>query len=584
MLYCSIVIALVISFYLVVHVDMENTTIQPDTNTGNNISSFIQPSIVESTGLFNGNQSLQDGIFLLNNLIIKNTVVILQNPMVVISNSFIVNSKVSAKVEMIKALVIENCTFEKSEFIVDSASNLTILKSHFQLENLSKDEEPKYAFNVFNTMFLLISNTIVGDQAKQNNQMRHLVAEHTTLGIKLENVSFAQIERCIFAGIKSEVSNGTAIYLKNANVSLVSCDFSYNLAKYGVIYAINSVTISTVSSSFLSNHAVKFGGVFYMICGGTLTNNDCRFHNNSASEGGSIYCEDDTDVRNSGCSFFKNTGQYGGSILLYNRATCVNTDCSFRGNYASINGGAIFGMKGVHVLNNGTRFLSNAAGWGGALSLIDHVTCINNNCSFHNNSASEDGGVIKGQDNFEITNIGTRFQSNIGKTGGVIYMSNHVTCINTDSIYQDNIAAREAGAIYGRDVVKLINNATQFLSNTGQWGGAMYVNNNVTFKNIDSSYQNNSASKDGGAIFVRDDFELINNGTKFIQNRVGSGGGAICSFDRGNVINTGSIFFKNHASSVGGVMSFWRGIKCTFINCNLTENTGIFKVAIQHQI
>ncbi len=592
--------------------------------------------------------------YTLNNTSIHDKIIRLENSSVFIANTFVTASKIYAVGMVDYSVIIKNCTFQGSEIVIDSATNISIQYSHFIMEDVKKDGEQTHVIRIYNAGFFIMVDTHFGKQPMNDNWHERSISKiqnSTNLGIKIENVSIAKLNNCSFTGIKAVKSYGSVMFLQRTEVLMISCEFHLNIAEYGVIYGKNFVNVTSKNSSFISNFAAKSGAVFYLTNSCFLINDGSLFQNNSANEhAGVVYATHNVTINNKGCLFqynsaengnggviwaernieiinietkyIRNHGKLGGVIYLREQASCVNTNSLFMDNFASLDeslddkkslddlsgGGAIYCRFDVEITNNGAMFINNKAlnypGDGGAIFLRDQANCTNTNSTFKDNSAPDDGGAVFGRYDVEIINIGTRFINNTGSFGGAIFMRDRVSCINTDSIFQYNVASYSGGAIQLRNQASCMNTASSFLDNTGQYGGAIYMRDHVTCINTDSIFQDNSASHTGGVLYGRRDIEVINtncsykdnsafiNGgamygrhievinteTRFINNRAESSGGVFVNFERGKYINTGCAFIENQSGQAGAVLASWRGMNCTFINCNFTQNTGILKM------
>ena len=448
-------------------------------------------------------QSFINEGYTLNNASIHNTVISLENISVFLSNAMVTGCKILANGTMNYSVFFNNCVFDDSEIVIDSASNVTIMYSHFIMYNVKQEEEPNHVVQIYNTGSLLMTDTHFGNQSKHNqkDKINSNIIGYTNRGLKVENVSIAELKNCYFTGINAEKTSGSAIRLQNTEISMISCKLYLNTAENGVIFGINSVNITSINSSYISNHAANSGAVFYLTDSCSLTNDGSVFLNNSAKKhAGVLYATHNVTIDNIRCLFQYNTAETG-------------------------NAGAIYGQYKIEVFNNETRFISNR-----------------------------------------------------GEYGGAIYIRDHVMYLNSDSTFQKNLASLHGGAIHCQNDVKVINTQTRFISNKGRLGGAICMRDRGTITNADSIFQDNSAYIDGGAIRARFDVGVMNNATRFINNTAYSSGGAFYIKTRGKCENTACLFIKNHAG-FGSVMGLWYGVNCTIIDCNFTQNTGIFSIS-----
>ncbi len=272
------------------------------------------------------NVSLINDSFTLNKTTIHDTIIRLENTSLFLSHAIVSGSKIITSGKMDYSVLIEHCQFEKSEIVIDSASNVTIRYSHFIIEDIGKQGEPNHVVKVYNTAKFFMTDTNFGNQSIQDNKnnIGHFEMKNSTnLGINLENVLIAELRGCTFTGIKSEKSNGSAMLLKNTEILMVSCQFYLNIAKHGVIFGNISVNITSNNSSFLSNHAGKSGAVFYLINSCSLINDGSVFQNNSAMEhAGVVYAMYDVTINNIGCLFQQNYAQTGGGSVIWMQNNC----------------------------------------------------------------------------------------------------------------------------------------------------------------------------------------------------------------------------------------------------------------------
>ena len=563
---------------------------------------------------FDKKLSFSDERYTLSNTTTNERVIRLENTSLLLSNVIIIGSEIMASGKMDYSVVFENSRFKNSEIVIDSASNVTIVYSHFIMEEIGK-EKPDHVIKVYNTVVLFMTDTHFRNfenQSMPDNQYstgHSEVENYTNLGIKLENVRIAELRGCTFTGIMADKNNGSAIWLKNSEILMMSCQLHFNIAKYGVIYGSHSVNITSRNSSFLFNFG-KSGAVFYLINSCSLTNDgsifqnnsarehagvvyatydvtinnrDCLFHNNSAgslfldnsasSYGGVIYGKNNIVILNTGSIFLSNTGQYGGAIYLENWGRCINIDSHFKYNSVSEKGGAIYGWTDIEMINNASRFRTNTGQYGGAISVGKRGNCTNFDSHFQDNSVFYYGGAIYGENNIEIINTGSMFYSNRGQYGGVIYLEYSGRCINSYSIFQDNSVSETGGAIYGWTDIELINYASKFCNNRGESGGAISYSVRGNCTNTASHFLDNSASDKGGAIYPYTDVKILNNATIF-RNNTGKWGGAIRMEKRGNCTNIDCSFLENSAFGGGGGIYGWTHIELINSGTRFLTNTG----------
>ncbi len=261
-----------------------------------------------------------------NKTTIHDTVIRLENTSIFLSNTIIIGSKMHAVGMVDYFVIIENCTFKGSEIVIESASNVTIVYSHFTMGDLGNDEEPNYVIKFYNTGSLFMTETHFGFH-NQNGTSHSGIIPSTNLGLRIENVSMVELKYCSFNGIKAEKSSGSAMFLQNTEVLMISCQFYLNMAKYGVIFGTDFVSITSINSSYISNYAGKSGAVFYLTNSCSLTNDGSVFQNNSARKNaGVVYATYDITINNSGCLFQHNSAKTGSGGVIWMQYNCKVTN------------------------------------------------------------------------------------------------------------------------------------------------------------------------------------------------------------------------------------------------------------------
>ncbi len=298
-----------------------------------NESSLWEHFEVETSKPLDKNLSFINDTYTLNKTSIHDTFIRLENSSMFLSNAVVIGSKILVGGMMDYSVLIENSVFEDSEIVINSASNVTIVYSHFIIEDRREEEEAKHVVKVYNVGILFMTYTYFGKlenqsiQGKENDSGHSKMKNSTNLGFKLENVRIAQLKSCTFAGIRAEKSNGSAMLLKNTDILMESCHFNSNMANNGVIFGENSVNITTSNSSFLSNHAIKSGAVFYLTKSCSITNDGSIFQNNSARDhAGVVFVMYDVTINNRGCLFQHNSALTGHGSVIWMQYDCQLTN------------------------------------------------------------------------------------------------------------------------------------------------------------------------------------------------------------------------------------------------------------------
>ncbi len=181
------------------------------------------------------------------------------------------------------------------------------------------------------------------------------------------------LSNCVFQENCSAQSQGGAIYVSAAHLTLLDCRFLGNWASSegGAIWSVDS-DLTLTGCTFELNAALE-GGAIHQTAG-TLTLVECTFKANAADRGGAAAFAAEM-VSMTRCVFARNWAlQEGGA--LENAGTPLTLDeCTFSGNVAA-NGGAIYALRLT------SRYV--AAGPGTTLT----------HCLFSGNRAHSTGGAL----------------------------------------------------------------------------------------------------------------------------------------------------------------------------------------------
>ena len=346
------------------------------------------------------------------------------------------------------------------------------------------------------------------------------------------------LDSCAFRNNKGE--SGAAIFLSvNANNSVISnCQFIGNRGIYpstdnfieGGAIDSHASYITIKGCLFESNTALNAGGAlnFAASVGNQLINSN--FTGNSAVSGGALRVSSSSLVIQN-CNFNKNIATDGGAINSKNSLLTI-LSTNFNDNIASSKGGGVFSIVDKNNLPNNlninsSNFNRNIGKIGGAifsnttLNIIKSVfdankacirevdskgivktsitslcnggavytdgkTVITANSKFISNSAYNGGSIYS---NADLNIALSSFDKNIAsRSGGSIYASKALTV--SSSIFSNNKANNNGGAICTVGVT-VIKDKSSFTSNSGEWGSAIFSNNEL--KIYTTSFSKNKA-------------------------------------------------------------------------------------------
>jgi hypothetical protein len=286
-----------------------------------------------------------------------------------------------------------------------------------------------------------------GRSVLDGNGSHYLLGITTGTGIVVRGITFHD---------GYEGSYAAGLYVLNAEVTVVACEFTENWAnEYGAALSAQGSTVHVVSSHFQDNIA-GFGAAL-VANDSTVTVTNSRFVENNATDGRSGY---------GGAAIYN----WGGSVSI--------TGSTFVDNETASTGAGVMGYLGpVTILNS--SFVGNIASQGPAVySYGDDSDVIIKQSRFIDNlnSAADDGGAVTFEhNNSDLVMENNLFQGNSGATyGGAAEIWNVSGSIRViGNTFRDNSAV-EGGALWidirggTRDIQKNL-----FIGNRAAVGGAI---------------------------------------------------------------------------------------------------------------
>jgi|GEM_PF-942122 len=364
------------------------------------------------------------------------------------------------------------------------------------------------------------------------------------------------------AKAKMNIYGGT--YSNNAvNDVVADTDEGAASSQGGVIY--NFGTLNIYGGVFSKNYAGR-GGVIY--CYRTTNIYRGTFSENAAgSLGGVIYMPASTaavlnigtanDLVESNVVFDRNSviGN-GGVAYAQNRITVENA--TFTGNTATGSGGALAANNAVLSLTDST-FTGNTAGSnGGAVYYTGHnsreedIDLQINGCTFTSNTSSSNGGAVYASKGAVLYLLNSDFNTNNGASGGAIY----VTASTIEAAYTRLVGNTTTGA---GAALALVGESTATLSR-------MTVSDNVAGGN--------------GAIYVKASSLTMYRSTVSGNTSTGNGGGVDCEAGASGALYDVT-FHKNVSKKNGGGLFLYTDTgEFILHSCTFTENEGAYGGAI----
>ena len=314
-------------------------------------------------------------------------------------------------------------------------------------------------------------------------------------------------------------------------------------------------------NSETGNPSWTYGGALYIDTAGDKQavlniGEGTIFENNQSAVGGAIYMGG-TDAEITGAQFTGNKTDYGsgGTIYVYGgpvagatettKSDITITDTTFEDNYSGYSGGAISNrISGSYddskITITGSTFEGNYAnaqdGYAGGGAIENRGTIVVSGSEFNDNSAAKEGGAIINWGATEIT--GSTFDGNEAESGGAIYNYTQNLTIQ-DSTFTNNTATKNGGALYNASGA--VAALTDVTVNEGTGAGQNSIYNAGTI---------NTAIDDGVNTFNSD--IISENGTLNLGGTNNVGGDISGT---GTVTNNGTSVFAGDNSGFTGTFS-----------------------------
>ena len=204
--------------------------------------------------------------------------------------------------------------------------------------------------------------------------------------------------------------NGGGMYVASADLVVVNCRFTWNLAgNGGALYAVES-RLDLANCLFGNNFAQEVcvvseggrdglafcwhgdGGAVFT-GGGSSKIRNCLFTGNGAKSGGAIHESGEVQEMQN-CLFVWNDADWGGGLYCTQQSSSKALRCTFRGNTASDYGGGMANKSEADIELVDCAFFDNRSGWkgGGMANFSAKVLCVGS--VFSRNCAERAGGAI----------------------------------------------------------------------------------------------------------------------------------------------------------------------------------------------
>ncbi len=405
--------------------------------------------------------------------------------------------------------------------------------------------------------------------------------------------------------LSGESSWGGAGYFLQSDVKMYSGKVSGGAAYNGGGFYINTNSVFNMyGGEFSGNTSSGVGGgvsVFQAemnMYGGTVKENSSDNGGGICVQGGSL----SAPSANDGASFYIDNGivtrnyasTNGGGIYFFNLmgadkdGSAVIDGGVIRDNEAGARGGGIYVGTLSNVEISDIEITGNSAGTNGGAFYIYHSEVVINGGKFNNNSAEASGGAGYINNGLLEINYGEFLNNTSGNTGGALYAlyaevtqmyRSDCTVILNDGKISGNTTVNYGGGIFVYNNVNLTLRGGEISKNTARTGGGVCVSSGGTFEMRGGKIDGNKAESGGGLHLSGStgtiwDGTISNNhieGYDEAANKRVFGGGVYISNSGSLVFNDGLIT-GNYTDDSGSAIVIDNTASCTMNGGLITEN------------
>ena len=340
---------------------------------------------------------------------------------------------------------------------------------------------------------------------------------------------------------------GGAMYTKSGQITIQSCSFSTNRARYagGCIYASDISTVDVTKATFTDNIAGNDGGVIALIGSSSIHLLYLRFMNNRAERDGGVIALTQSSANICNVEFrISNADHNGGVISIVNGTVEIESSLFFNSNVTN-NGGVVNALMKSRLIILHSNFISNAATHsGGVLHLAYLSRCAILNSTFEQNEVQENGGAISTLSESEVNITGSIFNNNTAKLGAA-FAAVQKSCISFVSSPIGSLLTSKS-------------QINQIHGNVALSGGGVYLSGSCLNFETETSISNNYANESGGGVYA-DMSSIMVKGTVYFESNIATNGGGISLknstlLDNVNEVGVFIVLFTSNQAYYGGAL------------------------------
>ena len=433
---------------------------------------------------------------------------------------------------------------------------------------------------------MLRNSRILLTRTEELDGIKSVFIHNSTFGELIVGAGYeVLITHSVFVGNKSGHST-VKIEITNGSLKIEECKFNgvkvFN--NVSILKTVNSYVYIT-NSSFEQCNAVNSSLIF-------LKNSFLELQSTFAyNHGTCVQSQENSTVTISHSDFISNKGLLGSS-LEFKTSHSISVYGSTFINNTYPTGGAICcevppdynQILMVSLIIHNSIFTGNTARIGGAIYVKGLIESTSINNTFIHNRADRRwlpgphcGGAIYAYNG--ILNIMmSSFITNYAFYGGAVYINNTLSYHVTKCRFENNSASRGGAFKVARSRIKVMK--SKFRDNMAVFGGALWLGK-VSISTQDLIFQNNTAIKGAAAYCVHlnltsmNDMFYQNNAIRFRSYEGSKAKGGAVELISGNATYQHAVITNNTAEDYGGAIYLQKGSALTLNSCTLISNFGI---------
>ncbi|MCB9684209.1 MAG: hypothetical protein H6738_00335 [Alphaproteobacteria bacterium] len=243
---------------------------------------------------------------------------------------------------------------------------------------------------------------------------------------------------------------------------------------------------------------------------------------------------------------------------------CVVRSCCDDGSAILVRNGGRLDVSETTFTNNGSSSIDGGAIYvaDGSLNVVDSTFAFN---------TARLGGAIRVDNNLPATILTSTFDDNVATDGGALHLRGPTA--THGNRFAGNVATNRGGAVFSEtNSASLQVQASSFLANGADAGGAIYAKNIAELAVVGSDFCRNEAATQGGAVYAESIASAVSRiSATIVRQNSGTDGGGI--YVRSSDLDlTHLTVLGNRSTNNGGVITVQAGSAYNRLSSSLLDD------------